>query len=136
MSIEDLRTFCSTFALAQDGSKAGLKERLLEYYKVKTTSVNGSPKPTPRTRFAVKSPPSNGKEYFASETIDGIDQKSDRQILSIIDQLRKSDQRIRVHRRQNGSLCRGIFNECSGFINRSNRRFDGKNDAVFRQAFR
>ena len=28
LSIEDLRTFCFTFALAQDGSKASLKERL------------------------------------------------------------------------------------------------------------
>ena len=26
LSIEDLRTFCLTFALAQDGSKASLKE--------------------------------------------------------------------------------------------------------------
>ena len=52
--------------------------------------MNGSPKPTPRKMFAIKSPPSKVKELLASETIDGMDQKS---ILSIIDQLRKSDQR-------------------------------------------
>lgn len=94
MSIEDLRTFCFTFALAQDGSKASLKERLLEYYREQFTSVNGTPKPTPRKKSVVKSPPSNVKESLASETIDGMDQKSDQPILSIIDQLRKSDQRI------------------------------------------
>ena len=33
LNIEDLRTFCFTFAPGQDGSKAGLKERLLEYYR-------------------------------------------------------------------------------------------------------
>ena len=56
--------------------------------------MNGTPKPTPRKKFAVKSPPSNVKESLASETIDGMDQKSDQPILSIIGQLRKSDQRI------------------------------------------
>ena len=92
LSIDDLRTFCFTFALAQDESKASLKERLLEYYRGQFTSVNGTPKPTPRKKSAVKSPPSNAKESLASETVDGMDQKSDQPILSIIDQLRKSDQ--------------------------------------------
>ena len=80
LSIDDLRTFCFTFALAQDGSKASLKEPLIEYYRRQFTSVNGTPKPTPRKKSAVKSPPSNAKEVLASETIDGIDvmdQKSD-----------------------------------------------------------
>ena len=33
LSIEDLKTFCFTFGLPQDGTKTSLKERLLEYYK-------------------------------------------------------------------------------------------------------
>ena len=86
LSIEDLGTFCFTFGLAQDGSKASLKERLLEYYGGQFISVNKTPKPTPRKKSAVKSLPSN--------TIDGVDQKTDQPILFIIDQLRKSDQRI------------------------------------------
>ena len=90
-SIEDLRIFCSTFALAQDGSKARLKERLLEYFRGQLSSGNGSPKPTSRKRFAVKSPPSNETESLASEIIDAMDQKL---VLSVIDQLRKSDQRF------------------------------------------
>ena len=73
LSIEDLRTFCFTFALAQEGSKARLKERLLEYYRGKFTSVNRTPKPTPQKKSAVKSPPSNVKESLAPETVDGMD---------------------------------------------------------------
>ena len=57
LSIDDLRTVCSTFALAQDGSKASLKEQLLEYYRGQFSSVNGSPKVMPQKRFAVKSRP-------------------------------------------------------------------------------
>ena len=45
-------------------------------------------------KSAVKSPPSNVKESLASETVHGMDQKSDQPFLSIIDQLRKSDRRI------------------------------------------
>ena len=56
--------------------------------------MNGAPKPTPRKKSAVKSPPSNAKESLDSETTDGMDQKSNQPFLSIIDQLRKSDQRI------------------------------------------
>lgn len=92
--IEDLRTFCFTFGPAQDGSKASLKERLLEYYRGQFTSVNGTPVPTPWKKSAVKSPPLNVKESLASETTDSMDQKSDQPILSIINQLRKCDQRI------------------------------------------
>ena len=56
--------------------------------------MNGTPKPTPRKKSAVKSPLSKVKESLASEVTDGMDQKSNQPILSIIDQLRKSDQRI------------------------------------------
>jgi len=94
LSIEDLRTFCFTFGVAQEGTKASLKERLLEYYGGQFTSVNETPVPTPRKKSTVKSRPSNVKESLVSETIDGMDQKSDQPILSIMDQLRKSDQRI------------------------------------------
>ena len=66
---------CSTFALAQDGSKSSLKKRLLKYHRGQFTSANGTPAPTPRKMFALKS------------------QKSDQPILFIIDRLRKSDQR-------------------------------------------
>ena len=31
LTIEDLRAFCFTFGLSQDGTKASLKERLKEY---------------------------------------------------------------------------------------------------------
>ena len=54
LSIEDLRMFCFTFALAQDGLKARLKERLLEYYRGQFSSVNGTPQPTPRKKSAAK----------------------------------------------------------------------------------
>ena len=89
-----LQNICFTFALAQDGSKGSLKERLLEYYRGQFTSVNGTPVPTPRKKSAVKSPLSNLKESLASEIVHGMNQKSDQPFLSISDQLRKSDQRI------------------------------------------
>ena len=73
--------FCFTFALAQDGSKASLKERLLEYCRGQFTPVNETPKPTRQKTSTVKSPPSNVKESLASETIDGMDQKSYQPIL-------------------------------------------------------
>ena len=92
--MEDFSTFCFTFALAQYRSKASLKGRLLEYYRGQFTLVNGTPKPTPRKKSTVKSLSSNVKESLASETIHGMDQKLDQPILSIIDQLCKSDQRI------------------------------------------
>ena len=55
--------------------------------------VNGTPVQTPRKKSSVKSPSSNVKEFLASETTHGMDQKSDQPFLSIIDQLLKSDQR-------------------------------------------
>ena len=94
LSIEDLRTLCFAFALGQDGSKASLKERLLEYYRGQFASVNGTPVPMPRKTSAVKSLPLKVKESLALETIDGMDHKSDQPFLSIITQLRKSDQSI------------------------------------------
>jgi len=86
--------FCSTFALGQDGSKASLKEGLLEYCRGQFTLVNGTPIPTPQKKSAVKSPPSNAKESLALETVHSMDQKSDQPFLSIINQLCKSDQTI------------------------------------------
>ena len=94
LSIEDLRTFCFTFGLTQDGTKASLKERLFEYYKGKFTLENGTPVPTPRKRSAVKSPHSNEKEASVSEIMADVEQKLDESISSIADQLRKSDERI------------------------------------------
>ena len=82
------------FALTKDGWKASLKERLLEYYRGQFTSVNSTPVPTPRKKSAVKSPPSYAESIARFVTIDSMDQKSDQPVLSIIDHLRKSFQRI------------------------------------------
>ena len=70
LSIEDLKTFCFTLGLPQNGTKANLKERLLKYYKGKFSVTNGAPVPTPRKKSAVKSPQSKEKEMSLSETID------------------------------------------------------------------
>ena len=85
LSIEDLRTFCLTFGLTQDGTKASLKERLFEYYKGKFTLENGTPVPTPRKRSAVKSPHSNEKEASVSEIMADVEQKLDEFISSKIE---------------------------------------------------
>ena len=77
LSVENLRTFSFMLALGQEGSKASLKERLLQYYRGQFTPVNGMPVATPRKKSAVKGPPSNAKESLASETIHDMDQKSD-----------------------------------------------------------
>ena len=45
-------------------------------------------------KVRLQKPASNVKESLASETVHGMDQKLDQPFLSIIDQLRKSDQRI------------------------------------------
>ena len=52
LTIEDLRAFCFRFGLSQDGTKASLKERLMEYYEEKFKSSLGSPVPMPRRRIA------------------------------------------------------------------------------------
>lgn len=39
-SIEDLRVFCFTFGLTQDGTKTKLKERLMEHYTGKRLLVD------------------------------------------------------------------------------------------------
>ena len=92
LSIEDLKTFCFTFGLSQDGTKASLKERLLEYYKGKLTLKNGTPKPvpTPRKRSTVESE----KEAPVVEIMTDVELKLGESISFITDQLRKSDQRI------------------------------------------
>lgn len=94
LGIEDLKTFCFTFGLSQDGTKANLKERLLEYYKGKFSLVNGAPVPTPRKKSAVKSPQSKEKEMSVSEAIGGVEQKLEQSISSFVDQLRNSGERI------------------------------------------
>ena len=92
LSIEDLKTFCFTFGLPQDITKASLKERLLEYYKGKLTLKNGTPEPepTPRKRSTVESE----KEAPVVEIMTDVELKLDESISFITDQLRKSDQRI------------------------------------------
>ena len=94
LGIEDLKTFCFTFGLPQDGTKANLKERLLEYYKGKFPLVSGTPVPTPRKKSAVKSPDSKEKEMSVSEAIGNVEQKLEQSISSFADQLRNSDDRI------------------------------------------
>lgn len=56
LSIEDLRSFCFTFGLIQDVTKASLKERLIEFYQGKFTLVNGTPVPTPRKKVRSQEP--------------------------------------------------------------------------------
>ena len=94
LGIEDLKTFCFTFGLPQDGTKADLKERLREYYKGKLPLVSGAPVPTPRKKSAVKSPDSKEKEMSVSEAIGDVEQKLEQSISSFADQLRNSDDRI------------------------------------------
>ena len=92
LSIEHLKTFCFTFGLPRDGTKASLKERLLECYKGKLTLKNGTPKPVPTTRkrFTVESE----KEAPVAEIMTDVQLKLDESISFITEQLRKSDQRI------------------------------------------
>ena len=47
LTIEDLRTFCFTFGLSQDGTTTSLKEQLIEYYEENFKSSLGSPVPMP-----------------------------------------------------------------------------------------
>ena len=94
LGIKDLKTFCFTFGLPQDGTTANLKERLLEYYKGKFPLVSGAPVPTPRKKSAVKNPDSKEKEMSVSEAIGDVEQKLEQSISSFADQLRNSDDRI------------------------------------------
>ena len=56
LTIEDLRAFCYTFGLLQDGTKASLKGRLLEHYKGQFKALSGTPVPTPRKKSRAISP--------------------------------------------------------------------------------
>ena len=75
LTIEDFRAFCFTFGLLQDGTKASLKERLMEYYEEKFKSSLGSPVPMPRRRHSAESPKTTEKE-FSSAPVD-VEQRID-----------------------------------------------------------
>ena len=92
LSIEDLRTFCFTFGLSKEGTKANLKERLMLYFQDQFPLKNGTPKPvpTPRKRSTVESE----KEAPVVEIMTDVELKLDESISFITEQLRKSDQRI------------------------------------------
>ena len=97
LSIEDLRTFCFTFGLSQDGTKANLKERLLEYYQEKFTVQKETPVPTPRKKSELESPHSKEKHEKGlpvPEAIGDVEKTLEHTISSFADQLRKSDDRI------------------------------------------
>ena len=76
LTIEDLRAFCFTFGLSQDGTKASLKERLMEYYEEKFKSSLGSPVPMPRRRHSAESLKTTEKETFSSALVD-VEQRID-----------------------------------------------------------
>ena len=78
LTIEDLRAFCYTFGLPQDGTKASLKGRLLEHYKGQFKALSGTPVPTPRKKSGAISPQSTDEEpLFPSSAVD-VEQRIDR----------------------------------------------------------
>ena len=78
LTIEDLRAFCYTFGLPQDGTKASLKGRLLEHYKGQFKALSGTPVPTPRKKSRAVSPQSTDEEpLFPSAAVD-VEQRIDR----------------------------------------------------------
>ena len=76
LTIEDLRAFCFTFGLSQDGRKASLKERLMEYYEEKFKSSSGCPVPMLRRSHSAESPKTTGKETFSLAPVD-VEQRID-----------------------------------------------------------
>ena len=77
LTIEDLRAFCFTFGLSQDGTKASLKERLMEYYEEKFKSSLGSPVPMPRRRHSAESLKTTEKETLFSSALVDVEQRID-----------------------------------------------------------
>ena len=78
VAVEDLRAFCYTVGLPQNGTKASLKGRLLEHYKGQFKALSGTPVPTPRTKSGARSPQSTDEEpLFPSAAVD-VEQRIDR----------------------------------------------------------
>ena len=68
LTIEDLRAFCYTFGLLQDGTKA---LQLLEHNKGQFKALSGTPVPTPRKKSRAISPQSTDKEpLFPSAAVE------------------------------------------------------------------
>ena len=76
LTIEDLRAFCFTSGPSQDGIKASLKERLMEYYEDKFKSSLGSPVPMPRRRHSAESPKTtiDNLEFVVSQMREYMDE--------------------------------------------------------------
>ena len=71
LTIEDLRAFCYTFGLLQDGTKASLKGRLLEHYKGQFKALSGTPVPTPQKKSRAISPQlTNEEPLFPSVAVE------------------------------------------------------------------
>ena len=98
LSIEDLRNFCFTFGLSQEGTKANLKERLMWYYRDQFSPKDGSPVPAPRKRSLFTSLTSILLEGFELSDAAGCEfeeNKSDVYEASSVEQhLHQADDRI------------------------------------------
>ena len=98
LGIEDLRTFCLTFGLSQEETKANLKERLMRYYQDLFSLENGTPVPMPRKRSVFTSPPGTPPNELELPEAGGFEVKentSDAHVSSpIVEHLRQADDRI------------------------------------------
>ena len=97
LTIGDLRAFCFTFGLSQDGTKASLKEQLMEYYEEKFKSSLGSPEPMPRRRHSAESAKTTEKETFSSAPVD-VEQRMDDSLkqfrVSLTESIKESTERM------------------------------------------
>ena len=80
---QDLRAFCYTFRLLQDGTKASLKGRLLEHYKGQFKALSGTPVPTPRKKSRAISPQSTDKEPLFPSATGDVEQRIDKLELAV-----------------------------------------------------
>ena len=97
LTIEDLRAFSFTFGLSQGGTKASLKEQLMEYYEEKFKSSLGSPVPMPRRRHSAESAKTTEKETFSSAPVD-VEQRMDDSLkqfcVSLTESIKESTKRM------------------------------------------
>ena len=131
LTIEDFRAFCFTFGLSQDGTKASLKERLMEYYEEKFKSSLGSPVPMPRRRHSAESPKTTEQEtLFSSAPVD-VEQRIDN-LEFVVSQMREyMDELLKQFR---VSLTESIKESIKESTERMMRTFDKPSDGDARIA--
>ena len=89
LGIDDLRFFCSTFGVSQDGNK----QQLLQYDGTKLSPKQG-PIATPRKGRSASSPSAAQSEEKGNTKLDDIEKRLEKSVQSIEQEFWNSEERI------------------------------------------